>query len=121
MVSNVRPARVLLVEDDRAIARLLEYNLVRAGYQVAIAQDGEAARSRSRSFEPDAVILDLNLPDMSGVEVLKRIRNDDGSHHRVVLILSYCTYDELRPRLARPMRRRPNRSLPHRCSAGWQA
>jgi DNA-binding response OmpR family regulator len=71
---NLRPARVLVVEDERHIARLMQFVLQREGYQVAIAYDGAQALSLANDQAPDAVLLDLVLPDTSGLEILKQMR-----------------------------------------------
>ncbi len=66
--------RVLIIEDERAIRRLLKTSLEGAGYAVLEAQSGEAGIRDAASQRPELVILDLGLPDQSGLEVLKRIR-----------------------------------------------
>lgn len=66
--------RILVVEDDPAIARLLRLSLERDAYDVAHAATGEDALDLVRTWSPDAVLLDLMLPDMSGKEVAKHIR-----------------------------------------------
>ena len=77
--------RVLVVDDDLSIRRFLEIAMRARGYTVAEAADGQAALSAELSFRPDLVILDLGLPDMDGIQVLRRIRD----HARVsVLVLS---------------------------------
>ena len=69
-------ARVLVVEDDAAIGQVLQRSLQREGYEVALAVDGVSALERAYDFEPDAVILDLGLPRLDGIDVAKRIRKD---------------------------------------------
>ncbi len=66
--------RVLVVEDDRYIADVLRRSLRMEGYDVRLAGDGEAALTESSIFEPDAVVLDLGLPKLDGVEVCRRLR-----------------------------------------------
>ena len=66
---------ILVVEDDRRIRDLLRRGLIFEGYTVEIAEDGETALRVSREKEPDAVILDLMLPGMDGLEVCRRLRN----------------------------------------------
>jgi two-component system response regulator MprA len=68
--------RVLVVEDDADIAGVLRRSLDREGYEVRVAGDGEAALSESGVFEPDAVVLDLGLPLLDGVEVCRRLREE---------------------------------------------
>ena len=69
-----RSARVLVVEDDVEIADVVRRALDRDGYEVRLAGDGEAALEESSLFEPDAVVLDLGLPKLDGVEVCRRLR-----------------------------------------------
>jgi two-component system response regulator MprA len=66
--------RVLVVEDDADIAGVLRRSLDKEGYEVRVAGDGEAALDESEVFEPDAVVLDLGLPKLDGVEVCRRLR-----------------------------------------------
>jgi DNA-binding response OmpR family regulator len=67
---------VLVVEDDRDIADVLRRSLRMEGYDVRLAGDGEEALSESSVFEPDAVVLDLGLPKLDGVEVCRRLREE---------------------------------------------
>jgi two-component system response regulator MprA len=68
--------RVLVVEDDTDIAGVLRRSLDKEGYDVRVALDGEAAIDEAGVFEPDAVVLDLGLPRLDGVEVCRRLRDD---------------------------------------------
>jgi DNA-binding response OmpR family regulator len=68
--------RVLVVEDDADIAGVLRRSLDKEGYEVRLAGDGESALEESEVFEPDAVVLDLGLPRMDGVEVCRRLRHE---------------------------------------------
>ncbi|MDQ3586995.1 MAG: response regulator transcription factor [Actinomycetota bacterium] len=67
--------RVLVVEDDADIAGVLRRSLGMEGYDVRIAGDGNAALDEASIFEPDAVVLDLGLPGVDGVEVCRRLRS----------------------------------------------
>jgi two-component system, OmpR family, response regulator MprA len=69
-----RSARVLVVEDDLDIAGVLRRSLDKEGYEVRVAGDGEDALDQASVFEPDAVVLDLGLPRLDGVEVCRRLR-----------------------------------------------
>ena len=68
--------RVLLVEDDAEIAGALRRSLRLEGYEVRVADDGVEALDEAAVFEPDAVVLDLGLPRLDGVEVCRRLRSD---------------------------------------------
>jgi two-component system response regulator MprA len=68
--------RVLVVEDDADIAGVLRRSLDKDGYDVRVAGDGEAALDQAGDFEPDAVVLDLGLPSIDGIEVCRRLREE---------------------------------------------
>jgi two-component system, OmpR family, KDP operon response regulator KdpE len=67
--------RILLVDDDETLRRTLGIGLRAAEYDVLIAADGRSALQALREDKPDLVVLDLGLPDLSGVEVLRRLRS----------------------------------------------
>jgi two-component system, OmpR family, response regulator MprA len=77
MADYERTPRVLVVEDDDAIAQVLQRSLRMEGYEVRIAGDGVAALDEAHAFLPDLVILDLGLPRLDGVEVAKKLRLTD--------------------------------------------
>src|ERR1700759_931088 len=72
-----RSPRVLVVEDDREIAQVLQRSLRLEGYDVTTSEDGETALTDARAFVPDLVVLDLGLPKIDGMEVARRLRADD--------------------------------------------
>src|ERR1051326_4809098 len=65
---------VLVVEDESALSTLLRYNLEREGYRVQEARDGEEALLLADEMRPDLVVLDWMLPQLSGIEVCRRLR-----------------------------------------------
>jgi DNA-binding response OmpR family regulator len=67
-------ARVLIVDDEPVVAEVLEKYLRREGFDVSVARDGEAAVAAALADKPDLVLLDLMLPRLDGLEVLRRIR-----------------------------------------------
>lgn len=67
-------ARILVVDDEPQIRRSLQVNLERSGYAVDAVETGEAALESARNRHPDVIILDLLLPGIGGVEVVRRIR-----------------------------------------------
>ena len=68
------PVRVLVVDDEPSLAELLASVLRYEGWDIAVAADGTSAVRTAREFQPDAVVLDVMLPDFSGFEVLRRLR-----------------------------------------------
>ncbi|MBI3547498.1 MAG: response regulator transcription factor [Elusimicrobia bacterium] len=73
----ITKAKILIVEDERDIARLLRYNLEKDRYKVLVANDAESALKMVRKQHPDLIILDIMLPKMDGLEFLKTIRADN--------------------------------------------
>lgn len=76
VTSNVvpTPARVLIVDDERALAQILGSYLVKAGYDVHYAVDGPAAVTAARDLDPEVILLDLGLPGLDGLEVCRQVR-----------------------------------------------
>jgi len=68
------PVRVLVVDDETSLAELVSMALRLEGWEVRSAADGMSAVRTAREFEPDAVVLDIMLPDLDGLEVLRRMR-----------------------------------------------
>jgi two-component system response regulator RegX3 len=68
--------RILIVEDEESLADSVRYNLEREGYQVTVAGDGREALDRFRRESPALVILDLMLPELSGLDVCRTIRSE---------------------------------------------
>jgi two-component system response regulator RegX3 len=74
VTSSGSQARILIVEDEASLADTVRYNLEREGYAVAVASDGRRALDRFRMDDPSLVILDLMLPELSGLDVCRQIR-----------------------------------------------
>ena len=68
--------RILVIEDEQDLASLLEYNLKGDGHQVELAHTGASGMTKLREFKPDLVLLDLMLPDISGTEVARLVRQE---------------------------------------------
>ena len=69
-------AKILVVDDEEILREMIEFNLRRDGYEVMLASDGEEALEFARAFEPDLVILDIMLPVIDGLQVLRTLRKD---------------------------------------------
>lgn len=82
---------ILIVEDEQDLVGTLEYNLEREGFETRSTQLGEEALELVEAErQPDLVVLDLMLPDISGTEVCRRIRNDEATREVPVLMLTAC-------------------------------
>jgi DNA-binding response OmpR family regulator len=91
-------ARILVVDDDPVILRLIEVNLDLEGFEVETADRGEDAITRARDSSPDLIILDLMMPEMSGWEIAERLQQDDATKGIPLVFLSARTQDEDRRR-----------------------
>ena len=88
---SIASRHILIVDDDPDIAALLRQLLFGEGHTTSIAQNGEMAESLARARTPDLVILDLNLPGISGIEVCRRLR---GFLSAPILMLTASGSDE---------------------------
>ena len=77
--------RILIVEDERAVARGLAYGLRKEGYEVMWAETGEEALSLARTRDPHLVLLDIRLPDLSGFDVCRTLRAE-GQHMPILML-----------------------------------
>src|SRR5262252_3669621 len=80
--------KIVVAEDDDGIAHMLSAALGDAGYLVLRARDGEEALALSRAQMPDALILDVMMPKMTGIEVVRKIKNDVYTSKVPVLMLT---------------------------------
>ncbi|HEY1596005.1 MAG TPA: response regulator transcription factor [Thermoleophilaceae bacterium] len=83
--SHVRGS-VLVVDDEPTIGEVVCRYLDRAGYETRVALDGQAALDKFATHSPDLVVLDLMLPGIEGLEVMRRIRDSDREHTAVILL-----------------------------------
>ena len=79
---------VLVVDDDPDIARFVEVNLRSAGYDVAVAGDGEEALERAHELRPDLVLLDVMMPRIDGFEVAQRLRKNPQTSNTSIIMLT---------------------------------
>jgi len=70
------PTKILIVEDEPALLETLEYNLLRQGYLVTTAKDGQAALLLARALKPELIVLDIMLPYLDGFEVCRILRQE---------------------------------------------
>ena len=81
-------ARILIVDDVPANVRLLEAKLAAEYYQVATARDGFEALSTARHWQPDLILLDVMMPGMDGLECCRRLKDDAGTAHIPVIMIT---------------------------------
>jgi two-component system phosphate regulon response regulator PhoB len=81
-------ARILVIEDERDLQKVLDFNLRQAGHEVLSAMRGREGLRLAREHRPDLVVLDLMLPDLAGTEVCKALRKDPKTQGIAVLMLT---------------------------------
>src|SRR5713226_6394493 len=82
------PETILVVDDDPDIARFVEVNLRSAGYDVAVAGDGEEALDKAGEIRPDLVLLDVMMPRIDGFEVAQRLRKNPQTANTSIIMLT---------------------------------
>ena len=80
--------RVLIVEDEKALAEILEYNFKKEGYAVDTASDGEIALDKIIFKAPDLIILDWMLPKLSGIEICRKVRSNKKIKNIPIIMLT---------------------------------
>lgn len=88
------PKKILAVDDERHIVRLIQVNLERAGYEVITAYDGREALKKIDEERPDMVVLDVMMPYMDGLETLKLIRANPDTRDMPVIMLTAKAQDQ---------------------------
>ncbi|MEM7352473.1 MAG: response regulator transcription factor [Acidobacteriota bacterium] len=94
MSANERAPRILVVEDEEAIAQGLVFNLERKGYQADLALDGEIALDMTARQPYDLIVLDVQLPKVDGFEVCRRLR-DDGNFTAILILTARDQPDDI--------------------------
>ena len=83
-----RPLRILLVEDNEDARHMVSAALAHAGHEVREAADGASALAQAKEVKPDAILLDIGLPDIDGYEVARRLRNDGPARDATLIALT---------------------------------
>ena len=81
-------AKILVVEDEPSLRKLLQYQLSKIGHEIRVAGDGEQALALVKSERPDLVLLDVMLPVMGGFQVLRKLQEDKNTKSILVIMLS---------------------------------
>ena len=85
--------RILAVDDERSVVRLIQVNLERAGYEVVAAYDGREALQKIEQEAPDLIILDVMMPYVDGFEVLKNLKANPETSRIPVIMLTVRAQD----------------------------
>lgn len=84
-------AKILVIEDEKDLVKLLSYNLQKEGYETSAAFDGRQGLEMANSFRPDLIILDLMLPEIDGNEVCRILKYSAATKHIPILMLTAKT------------------------------
>ncbi len=79
---------ILIIEDEENILELLKYNLVENGYNVLLEEDGRNGLSRAQLELPDLILLDLMIPELDGIEVCRRLKQEPATRHIPIIMLT---------------------------------
>ena len=93
MSAGVTPL-VLIVDDEKDLRSLLDFNLRKAGYRTVQASTGSEALARATSHHPDMILLDLNLPDLPGTEVCRQLKSDPSTESIPIVMLTARSNEE---------------------------
>lgn len=85
--------KILLVEDEIALASVYMTRLVAEGYEVESVSDGQSAITRAMQMQPDLILLDVMIPKVSGIQVLKTLREDESTKRIKVIMLTALSQD----------------------------
>jgi two-component system phosphate regulon response regulator PhoB len=85
---ELAPERVLLIEDEEDLRRVVTHALQRSGYDVRVAPNGRAGLDEIASFRPQVVLLDLMLPDISGIDVCRRVRSGGSLEQPAIIVVT---------------------------------
>ncbi len=80
--------RILIIEDERGLTDVLEYNLKREGYETIVAHDGQEGLRKAQTLLPDMILLDIMLPGLSGFDVCRELRSGERTRDIPIIIIS---------------------------------
>lgn len=87
---------ILFVEDDRAISEMYSRILIKNGYNVDFAYDGAEGLQKAQQHHYDLILLDIMMPEMTGLEVLQRLRGEDGNgapDTKIIILTNFAQYE----------------------------
>jgi len=93
MTGDQTHARVLVVDDEADLVRVLEFGLKSRGYEVVTASDGQEGLKKAREVKPDIILLDLMLPKLDGYKVCRLLKFDERYKNIPIIILSARTQE----------------------------
>lgn len=94
-MTQTNKKKILVIDDNALMVRLLTFVLQRAGYETKVATNGKEGIDSARSWKPDAVITDFHMPFLNGYEVCQNLRADPETKHIKVVIITASAKDEI--------------------------
>jgi len=79
---------ILIVEDDKFLRELITQKLIKEGYEISVARDGEEGLKTMKEIKPDLILLDIIMPKMGGLEVMEEMAKDEGIKDIPVIVIS---------------------------------
>lgn len=87
--------KILIIEDEKEVAEIYSKLLINAGFEVKIANEGFSGLKLAKTIKPNLIILDIMMPDMDGIEVLKRLKSDNETDLIPVVVISNVGVDHI--------------------------
>jgi two-component system, OmpR family, alkaline phosphatase synthesis response regulator PhoP len=87
------PRKILIADDEPDILEILEYNLVHEGFEVFTAKNGLEALEKAKRYNPDLIVLDVMMPQKTGIEVCQLLRMQPAFHHTLIIFLTALSDD----------------------------
>ena len=87
-------AKIFIVEDEPSIVQLVKYNLEKQNFKVLVSNNGEEGLQEIKKTEPDLILLDWMLPDLSGIDICKALRKDTKFKNVPIIMLTARSQEE---------------------------
>ena len=92
-------SKILIIEDEAAVARMYEKIFMYAGFSIEIAGDGEEGLAKVKTSNPDLILLDIMMPKMDGLKVLEFLKKDETTKNIPVIVLTNLGNENITPNL----------------------
>ncbi len=87
-MTNEQRKKVLIADDEPLMRTILQHNVVLAGYDVIVAENGEKAMQKIKEVTPDLIVVDLVMPDMNGFELCRQIRSNEQTKKTPIIVVT---------------------------------
>jgi DNA-binding response OmpR family regulator len=86
--------KILVADDDKDILKMVEFTFADENFRLSFAEDGEEALRKVEQERPDLVLLDVKMPKLDGIEVCQRIKQEEGSSHITVILITHLSLEK---------------------------